>query len=187
MKLLLLSDTHGKLDKAIEVYHHLENINMILHCGDVLDDAEALMAELDVPVASVAGNCDYPDLPAKTIVNTPAGKILLTHGHRENVSYDLTKLLYLTESEDCVCGCFGHTHVPFHEDYDGIQLINPGSLSRPRDGSNGSFAVLDCTADGISAEIIYYDQFMSKPETPKSKKKVTGGYLRGLLNYSDRF
>lgn len=184
MKLLLLSDTHGKLDKAIEVYHHLKNINMILHCGDCLEDAENLMSELDIPVISVAGNCDYPDHPAKKIVDTPGGKILLTHGHRENVNYDITRLLYLTEEEDCVCGCFGHTHVPFHDEFDGIQLVNPGSLSKPRDGSNGSFALLDCTSDGITADIVYYDQFIS---SHKKKKRVEGGYLRSLLNYSDRF
>lgn len=187
MKLLLLSDTHGKLDKAIQVYENLKDINMILHCGDMRDDAETLMAELDVPVAYVAGNCDSTDHPAITFVNTPAGKILLTHGHRENVGYDISRLLYLTESEDCICGCFGHTHVPFYEDYDGIQLVNPGSLTRPRDGSNGSFAILDCTSEGISIEIIDYDEFITSKNKPPKKKKVTGGYLRGLLNYSDRF
>ena len=186
MKILLISDTHGNIERAIEVAGKINGLNMIFHCGDLKEDADDLMRQLDIPVSSVPGNCDYPDSPSKAVVDTPAGRILLTHGHKENVDYNVTKLLYVAEENDCVAACFGHTHVAYMEDFDGITLINPGSLTRPRDNSGGTFAILDATADGLSCEIIKYEDFIKKPEPPR-KKKVQGGYLRGLLNYSDRF
>ncbi len=187
MRILLLSDTHGKIDKVLEIFRKLNNIDMIFHCGDNQKDATLLMKELDVPVFSVAGNCDTPQVPAMTKVDTPAGKILLTHGHKENVNFDYHRLLYLAEQEECIAACFGHTHIPFYKNFDDIHLINPGSLSEPRDGSNGSFAIIESTSDQLKAEIVFYDQFMKKETSTPQQKKVQGGYLRNLLNYSDRF
>lgn len=40
--------------------------------------------------------------------------------------------------------CVGHTHLPFHLDLDGIQVINPGSVGQPRDGNwRGSYALVE--------------------------------------------
>ena len=186
MKILLISDTHGNIERALEIAHKTEGLNMIFHCGDLKEDADDLMCQLDIPVSAVTGNCDYSHSPSKAIVNTPAGRILLTHGHKENVNMDVQRLLYVAEENDCIAACFGHTHVAYMEDFNGITLINPGSLTRPRDGSGGTFALLDATSEGLSCEIIKYDDYIKKPE-PEKKKKVQGGYLRSLLNYSDRF
>ena len=37
---------------------------------------------------------------------------------------------------------FGHIHRPVFEEQDGVWIVNPGSPSRPRDGSRAGFAVL---------------------------------------------
>ncbi len=40
--------------------------------------------------------------------------------------------------------CVGHTHLPFHLDLGGIQVLNPGSIGQPRDGDwRGSYAVVE--------------------------------------------
>lgn len=40
--------------------------------------------------------------------------------------------------------CVGHSHVPFHLDLDGIQVVNPGSVGQPRDGDpRASYAIID--------------------------------------------
>lgn len=185
MKILLLSDTHGDLTKVYEIYEKLNNIDLIIHCGDYQKDAFDLEDHLGVPVVSVKGNCDGSRTPDHKIVETPYGNLLITHGHLENAGYDYNLLLYAAEAADCFATCFGHTHVPMCEDFDGIHLINPGSLSRPRDGSNGSYAILRCTEEDFYANIIYYDTVCG-PQT-KKKKSVKGGFLRDMLNYSDRF
>lgn len=135
MKILLLSDTHGLLDKVYEIYGKLNHIDLIIHCGDYQRDAHTLEDTLGIPIVSVKGNCDGASRPDREIVETPAGKLLITHGHLEGAGYDYNNLLYLAEEKDCIAVCFGHTHVPMCEDFGGIYLINPGSLTNPRDGS----------------------------------------------------
>jgi putative phosphoesterase len=40
--------------------------------------------------------------------------------------------------------CVGHTHIPFHLELDGRQLINPGSVGQPRDGDpRAAYAVIE--------------------------------------------
>lgn len=183
MKILLLSDTHGRLDKVYEIYQKLNNIDLILHCGDYQRDAHTLEDTLGIPVISVRGNCDGVSRADHQIVDTPYGKILMTHGHIEGVNYDYNHLLYLAEEKDCIAACFGHTHVPLCQDIAGIYLINPGSLTLPRDGTNGSYAILHSTPEDFYANLVYYDTVCGSSK----KKKPQGGFIRGLLNYSDRF
>ena len=187
MKILVLSDTHGKLDKVYRVCEKLNNIDLIIHCGDYIRDAHTLEDTLGIPVAAVKGNCDGSASTCRgesyDIVDTPAGNILVTHGHLDRVGFDMSRLLYRAEESDCVAVCFGHTHVPVCEYCDGILMVNPGSLSQPRDGSNGSYAVIHSDNDDMFANIVYYDTIFPEGK----KKKVQGGFVRGLLNYSDRF
>ncbi len=46
---------------------------------------------------------------------------------------------------------FGHTHLPFWEVMQGVLLLNPGSLSRPRGSFGPSFAVLEAPPLGMGA------------------------------------
>ena len=96
-----------------------------------------------------------------------------------------TRDIYAAEENDCIAVCYGHTHVPGCEDFSGITLLNPGSLSQPRDGTNGSYAIIRSTEDDFYTNIIYYDTVCGTKK--KQEKKVKGGMLRNMLNYSDRF
>lgn len=40
MKILAISDTHGKLNKVRDIWPKLTDIDMILHAGDFIADAE---------------------------------------------------------------------------------------------------------------------------------------------------
>lgn len=194
MKILLISDTHGDITRAAEILDHVKDIDLILHCGDHQHDAEFLADCVQIPVISVSGNCDHGSQYKRT-VETPAGKLLITHGHMEAVGFSDRLLLSAAEEEgDCIAVCFGHTHVPRCEDIGGLWLINPGSLTEPRDGSKPSCAILRCEEDGFYPSLAPYDTLV--PPTEKAppaepadnkKKKAKGGFLRNLLNYSDRF
>ena len=52
--------------------------------------------------------------------------------------------------------CVGHTHLPFHLELEGIQVINPGSVGQPRDGDPRlAYAVIE---DGdVSFRRLEYD------------------------------
>lgn len=182
MKFFILGDTHRKLDKARKVASKLKGVDMIIHTGDYAEDAEILSEELGIPVVSVPGNCDG-SISANdyAIVEAECGNILVTHGHMQNADYSYDRLLYLAEEHDCMAVVFGHTHQALYEEWDGIYLINPGSLSRPRDGSQGSYAVVTTTESTFAGSIIYYNSAIFE------KEKVKGGFIKDMLNYSDRF
>lgn len=186
MKILVISDTHGKLDKLRDIYGLLKDIDLVVHLGDFLADAREIAAEFGIDVISVGGNMDgvYGD-EAYKILDTEYGRILLTHGHLDNVKFSLQSLLYRTQEKGCKAVLFGHTHKPAFEESDGIYLVNPGSLTLPADGTNGSYAIVNTSPESFSASIVYYQKIMDA-KTAKSTK-ASGGYLRSLLNYSDRF
>ncbi len=179
MKILVISDTHGELGKAYEVYKSLKDIDLILHLGDYKKDANDMAKRLDVKVIGIKGNNDGAKTKEESsaLIETEAGKILIVHGHIEGVYQGTANLYYRALEEGCKAVFFGHTHVPYFEETDELMLLNPGSLTRPRDGSQGSYAIATTDASGIKSEIIYY----------RKKTKPRGGYVSGLLNYSDRF
>ncbi|SFE16483.1 hypothetical protein SAMN02910327_00531 [Peptostreptococcaceae bacterium pGA-8] len=183
MKILVLSDTHGKLKKAIDVHEKIKNVDLIIHCGDYQKDGELLEQLLDTPVVSVSGNCDE-QRELEKIVSTPYGDILAVHGHLFGLDTDLAKMSYRASELNCIAVCFGHTHIPEYTLTGDIYMINPGSLSLPRDGSNGSYAVITSTEDDFYGAVVYYDTVFPNKKDSQAK---ADSRLRNLLNYSDRF
>ena len=190
MNILIFSDTHGQVDRAKEMADRLSagiRFDLLIHCGDVVQDAEALGILTGIPVVSAPGNCDGAYGRDFRIVETPAGRLLVTHGHAEHIDRGTAGLLYLTEEQDCRAVCFGHTHVGVVTEEDGITLINPGSLNRPRGGSKPTCAVLVADERGFHAALVPYgaSDTPDTPAPPAKKKKARGGYLRSLMNWSD--
>lgn len=188
MRILVLSDTHGSILKAKEVYKKLNNdkrVDYIIHCGDYFDDAIKLGSELNVKVVATKGNCDGSFLEDEfNILETEVGNILVCHGHMQHVGYSLEYLYDLALENNCIMVTFGHTHRNIFTNLNGIYIMNPGSLSKPRDGSNGTFGVIEIENDSLNGHIYTYDSFMSDK---KEKMKVTTGHLSSMINYSDRF
>ena len=183
MKILVIGDTHGKLDKFRDIFPKLKNIDLIVHTGDLTGDARAIERETGIQVIGVKGNCDSGgSSEEQRIIDTEYGDILVVHGHRQNVKYRLDNLIYKALEENCRAVLFGHTHCSCIYETDGIYLVNPGSLSLPRDGSNGSYAVVRTSQDSFDASIVYYSTIMGN-----GKGRPKAGYIRNLLNYSDRF
>lgn len=184
MKIFVISDTHGRLENAEDVWSRLHDIDLVIHLGDYEKDAQRLAQIFQTEVISVKGNMDgsYSREDYK-IVETEAGNLLLTHGHMYNVKANPLNLLYLAQEQDCCAVLFGHTHIPFYEEAQGVYLVNPGSLSLPRDGSQGSYAIINTEKEGFHCAIVYY----SGSRDSHTKKAPQKRRLRDLLNYSDRF
>lgn len=182
MKIFVISDTHGKLDKVMEVWKKLTNVDLVIHLGDYQKDAQELEKAFQTEVISVKGNMDgsYSDKDFK-ILETEYGKLLLTHGHKENVKMSPLNLIYKAQELDCKAVLFGHTHRAAYEEVSGIYLVNPGSLSMPRDGSNGSYAIINTAPNEFHCAIVYYSNLSQKKKPPQR------GRLSSMLNYSDRF
>lgn len=55
---------------------------------------------------------------------------------------------------------FGHTHLPYHHEVEGIHFVNTGSVGRPKDGDwRAGYVLLDVAAEGVTVEIrrVEYD------------------------------
>ena len=144
MKIGIISDTHGNWAAVDNVVSIAPNMDMWLHCGDCVADAEYLQNLVNVPVYSVAGNCDWPT--GKTcyerIIDVEGARIFLTHGHNYGVRYTQEYIMEAAESQGANIAVYGHTHVA--EYLPGSPLVlNPGSASRPRDDNRGSFMIME--------------------------------------------
>ena len=200
MKLLVISDTHGRIERAVRLLPLFADADAIIHLGDYLRDAQQLQKLTDVKVVAVGGNCDgvtsKPE--AMTTIETPFGTLLITHGHLHDAKSGIDKLLYQAAECEAKGVLFGHTHNPFYGVFDGVTLVNPGSLTLSGQHNQGTYAVLNIDESGISCSLVNYQTPPDpvppkKPPGPKEpekntgSKKTTGGFLRDILNNSDRF
>lgn len=158
MRIFVVSDTHGDLKNAIELYDRaLKNgpVDFIIHCGDFYSDGVRLAEIVDRRVYAVHGNCDGRWGEEFKIAETPAGRMLVIHGHNEDVDFSLDDAVSLARREGCGMVCYGHTHKAVLKEKAGILFLNPGSTRRPRDMSKGSAAVVTAAEDGFAASILY--------------------------------
>lgn len=150
MKILVISDTHKKLNTAIKVIEMVKP-DRVLHLGDHALDAEDLQSIFDKIIFDyVCGNCDFNDYdtPKDKIITLMGKRIWLTHGHLYGVKYSTEHIHRLSVERDVDVALFGHSHIPYLG-YEGNRIImNPGSISEPRGGSSPSFGVLEIDSKG---------------------------------------
>jgi len=154
MKIAVISDTHRCIEKLI---NNLENkkLDIIIHLGDYIKDAEVIEDELGVEIIKVKGNCDIRENDAQDeiILNLKDRKVLLTHGHKYNVKFTFENLCYRAEEIEADIVLFGHTHRPFNQKIDDILFFNPGSPTNPRNTKDKTYGIIDID-ENIKAEII---------------------------------
>ena len=153
-KVLILSDTHGQIDKSIaQMSLH---VDFVLHCGDI-GNAHVLSAlQPRQRVHVITGNNDTParaaadDLPllaglSETVtLNLPGGKLLAVHGHRQvpaSKRHQALRRLY----PDVRCIAYGHSHRMLLDDTEQPMVINPGAAGRDRTHGGPSCLLLDAT------------------------------------------
>lgn len=132
MRVGVISDTHGLLRP--EVFDVFEEVDHILHGGDVgkweiLTDLEAL-----APVTAVYGNTDGLELrrklPQVATVQLDGFDIIVTHGDQFG-SPTPAKLHAAFPAAEIIV--FGHTHLPLLELVDRtVTVINPGAAGPGR-------------------------------------------------------
>jgi len=160
MKIVIASDIHGsaawcrRLLAAIE----REAPDQVILLGDLLyhgprnplpdeyapAEVAAMLNGLASRVTAVRGNCDaevdqmlldFPCMADSALVVDGATRLFCTHGH----VFSPEQPPALPEGSLFLSG---HTHVKVNEVRDGIRVVNPGSVSLPKDGTH-SFAVYE--------------------------------------------
>ncbi len=172
MNIFITGDTHGDLSKAIEMYEaltqntpagipHVDKFDYLIHCGDYKKDGYELGKILGLPVVTVYGNCDDVWDPDFDIIDTDAGSIVATHGHVEDINSTHEHLYELAEDQGCNCICYGHSHIAVYSEENGYLVINPGSLTKPLDGTMGSVAILKADENGYAGNLIWYSDLLA--------------------------
>lgn len=143
-RILIISDSHGKNDNIKKAIEKAGRFDLMIHLGDVGHDYLQVERMAGVPTYMVAGNNDYGGfLRDMSVIYLGSHRVLLTHGHRQNVHFGVDRLRYLALENECDIAMYGHTHVPFLEEGD-VTIINPGSISLPRQiGHKKTFAIME--------------------------------------------
>lgn len=159
MRILVISDTHRNLSNVYRVINAIEDkIDAVIHCGDVVEDVSALKARYSkLKIYNVRGNCDYGSSVANEDVFVLGGKkFFVTHGDMYGVNWSIDRLCYKGAEIGADVCLYGHTHIPIIENYQGIVIMNPGSLSSPRGGSKYSYGIINIEDGVVTPSIVEY-------------------------------
>lgn len=164
MKLMFASDIHGSAyycRKMLEAYQEEEAGRLIL-LGDILyhgprndlpkeyapKEVIAMLNPMKNDICAVRGNCeaevdqmvlDFPVMADYALILYGERNLYATHGH----IYNENNLPPLKNGDILI---HGHTHVLKAEKREGYTLLNPGSVSIPKEGNPPSYAILE---DGL--------------------------------------
>ena len=152
MKILVVSDTHRKDDNLKLVLSEECPLDMLIHLGDA-EGSEHFIPDWVNPecrMEMVRGNNDFfSRLDREREIDIAGHKAFITHGHYYGVSMGPEGLVDEAKSRGCDIAMYGHTHRPFLDVIDGVTVLNPGSLSYPRqEGRRPSYMIIHVDADG---------------------------------------
>lgn len=158
MKILVVSDTHGSnvyLNRAME---EVGEFDYFLHMGDLEGSEHFIEAFVESPYTIISGNNDYfTDIDREKEIDLEGHHIFMTHGNRYNVYAGVDVLKEEAKRRGADIVLFGHTHCPYIEEEDGLVIVNPGSISRPRQpGRIPTYAVMELKKNGqVSVDLHY--------------------------------
>ena len=161
MKLLIASDIHGsaRFCRDLLAAWDREQPDRVLLLGDLLyhgprndlpeqyapKEVLALLNARKQDLLCVRGNCDtevdqmvldFPILADYALLLWEGLRLYATHGHVYNASR-----LPPLQSGDILL--HGHTHIPAWDQVEGRWILNPGSISIPKENTPHSYMVLE--------------------------------------------
>lgn len=144
----VISDTHGRIPSGIP--NAFKGVDLIIHAGDIGEQAVLDKLSKIAPVAAVRGNMDFGKwtrrLPETEVIEI--GQIILYVLHIANrLDADPVKTGFKAVIS-------GHTHRPDVSEKNGVMFINPGSASYPKFGQPASAALILIKGDNLSVKHI---------------------------------
>lgn len=161
MKIMVASDIHGSAyycQKMTEAYKN-SGAQKLLLLGDILYHGPRndlpkeyapkkvieMLNNISDEILCVRGNCDsevdqmvlkFNIMAEYAIIYDGEGMIFATHGHKFNKD----NLPSLKKGDILL---HGHTHIPVNESIDGITVMNPGSVSIPKENSWHGYMIIE--------------------------------------------
>lgn len=125
-----LSDTHGRLDSDVFALVAAQDPDLIVHAGDICGDDILPRLEMLAPVVAVLGNNDYSGEYGPRVRRSAQFELL-------GVDFEVAHILSSLGVPVARVAICGHTHMPKVEVMGCATIVNPGSVSRPRDRAQG--------------------------------------------------
>lgn len=151
LRLLLLADTHVPLRaRAVpaQVWEEVDRADIVIHAGDwvapsLLDELEARARRL----VAVYGNNDGPELRSRLpeVARTDLGGMQWGVVHETGTKARRGERMR-TAYPDLDVLVFGHSHIPWDTEHDGLRLLNPGSPTDRRREPHCTY--MTATVDG---------------------------------------
>lgn len=156
----MLSDTHAPRHWKgcpAEVARRLTGVDLILHAGDVCTPAVLDELAAFAPVRAVRGNNDGPDVEAwgaPPVLEFELAGLPVAMVHDSGPAAGRPARLHRRFPEARLV-VFGHSHIPWHQQYEGQHSFNPGSPTDRRRQPVGTMGLLR-VEDGelVAAEIV---------------------------------
>ena len=164
MKLMFASDIHGSRSacEAMLNAYKAEGAERLILLGDLLyhgprndlpreyapKQVISMLNDMKKEIYAVRGNCEaevdqmvlqFPVMADYCILNLDGRTFYATHGH----IYNENDLPPIQEGDILI---HGHTHVLKAEQKEGYVLLNPGSVSIPKEGNPPTYAIFE---DGV--------------------------------------
>ena len=173
MKILIISDIHGSYyyAKKIQEINEREKPEQIILLGDLYyhgprnDLTEkydpmkvaGILNDLKDKIKAVRGNCDaevdemISDFKLESYIEmkVPGKNVFFSHGHiynMDNIPNKKVEIMF-----------YGHFHIGFIQEENGIIFANPGSISLPKNNTEHSYIIFDenkITLKNVDGKII---------------------------------
>jgi hypothetical protein len=152
----VLADTHiPRRAKGLPegLTPHLESADLILHAGDLFVEDVLYEMEAYAPVRAVKGNVDgwnvrLPETLEFAVGNVPVAMIHDSGSKKGRRNRMRRRFL------GARVVVFGHSHIPWLDDEDGLMLLNPGSPTDKRRQPDYTFGLLVVEDGEVRAEIL---------------------------------
>ncbi len=158
MKILIVSDSHGRIANFIKVMDKVQPIDMLIHLGDFEGHEDEIEMFANCETHFVKGNNDYfTDLDREKIITIGSYQALLCHGHHYGVTFGTERIKSIARGMGASIVMFGHTHRPLIDLQDDVIAINPGSITQPRqEGRIPSYIVMEIDRYGLAHYTLNY-------------------------------
>jgi putative phosphoesterase len=156
MILGILADTHS-LNIPSRVIERFKTVDLIIHAGDICDEATVKQLKVLAPLKAVQGNQEESalkkELPLKEIIVCDNFRIGITHGHLGESRDALKNAMSAFKNDKIDVVIFGHSHQALKEHIGSTLYFNPGT---PNDASAKflSYGLIIINAGKVKAEIV---------------------------------
>ena len=168
MRIGLISDTHGLLRP--EVFTIFEDVDLILHAGDVGGSDILIELRAIAPVTAVWGNTDGSAiremLTERAELEIEGKRVKVVHGHQIGSP---TARRIATEYPEADLVVYGHSHQPEIEKVGSVLAVNPGSAGPRRFTLPVTVAIATVSREEVSARLVQLTHLRNKPFGPDGR------------------